>query len=163
MKGTFWIHLLLGWAKLHQDLVKDALSKIEENGQNSASQLASLLKPLTACPACSIEEATLERVSTTMAAALSNQDFIVEFQASSGLCIPHPQRLLPSLDGKRQVKILHLQSACLQNLQGELAEFIRKCAYRFRDEEIGKEGDSYKRAADMIKGKRRGAEMNDLI
>jgi hypothetical protein len=152
----------LGQAILYQDLVRDALKKIEGNNHDSGSQLASVLKPLTTCPACSIEEATLERVILTMAAALSNQDFIVEFQASSGLCIPHLQRLLPRLDGKRQAKVLQLQSVCLQNLQSELAEFIRKSDYSFREEGFGKEGDSYKRAADMVKGKRRAAEKKDL-
>jgi hypothetical protein len=152
----------LGQAILYQDLVKDALRKIKENEQISGSQLASVLKPLTICPACSIEEAILERIIATLAAALSNQDFITEFHSSNGLCIPHLQRLLPRLDGKRQAKVLQLQSACLQNLQGELAEFIRKSDYRFRDEGFGKEGDSYKRAADMITGKRRAAEKNDL-
>ena len=152
----------LGQCILYQDLVKDALWNIKENEQNSGSHLASLLKPITPCPACLIEEATLERVIATLVAALSNQDFIVEFQASSGLCIPHMQHLLPRLDGKKQAKGLQLQSACLENLLGELAEFIRKSDYRFRDEVIGKEGDSYKRAADMITGKRRAAEKKDL-
>jgi Family of unknown function (DUF6062) len=152
----------LGQAILYQDLVRDSLKKIKENEQNSGSQLASTLKPLSACPACSIEEATLERIIVTLAAALSDQDFIVEFQASSGLCIPHLRRLLPRLDAKRQAKILQSQSACLENLQDQLAEFIRKSDYRFRDEVIGKEGDSYKRAADMITGKRRAAEKKDL-
>ncbi len=152
----------LGNAILYQDLVKDALRKIKENEQNSGSRLASMLEPITSCPACLIEEATLERVIATLAAALSNQDFIAEFMESSGLCIPHLQRLLPRLDGKRQAEILHHQAASLENLQSELAEFIRKSDYRFRDEGFGKEGDSYKRAADIIKGKRRAAEKKDL-
>ena len=58
----------LGQAILYQDLVRDARRKIEENEQNSGSQLASVLKPLTICPACSIEETTLERVIVTLAA-----------------------------------------------------------------------------------------------
>ncbi len=48
------------------------------------------------------------------------------------------------------------------NCEENLAEFIRKSDYRFRDEAIGKEGDSYKRAADMIKGKHRLAEKKDF-
>jgi len=46
--------------------VKDALWNIKENEQNSGSHLASLLKPITPCPACLIEEATLERVIATL-------------------------------------------------------------------------------------------------
>jgi hypothetical protein len=109
-----------------------------------------------------IEEAALERILDTIAVALRNEDFITEFKQSSGLCLPHLQRLLPKLDRKRQATILGFQSVCLENLKGELAEFIRKSDYRFRDESIGKEGDSYKRAADMIHGKRQPNEKRDL-
>jgi hypothetical protein len=152
----------LGQAILYQDLVKDAIKKIVENGQNSGSQLTSVLEPVVACPACLIEEAALERILDTIAVALRNEDFITEFKQSSGLCLPHLQRLLPKLDRKRQATILGFQSVCLENLKGELAEFIRKSDYRFRDESIGKEGDSYKRAADMIHGKRQPNEKRDL-
>jgi hypothetical protein len=152
----------LGQAILYQDLVKDAIKRIEENGQNSGSQLTNALEPVAACPACLIEEAALERILGTITVALRNEDFVTEFKQSSGLCLPHLQRLLPKLDRKRQATILGFQSACLENLKGELAEFIRKSDYRFRDESIGKEGDSYKRAADMIHGKRLPAEKIDL-
>jgi hypothetical protein len=66
------------------------------------------------------------------------------------------------LDGKRQAVVLSHQRERMESLKTELAEFIRKCDYRFRDEVIGKEGDSYKRAADMIKGKHRPTEKKDL-
>jgi len=152
----------LGQAILFKDLVKDALKKIEENELNTGGQLAKALEPLSVCPACMIEEAALERILDTMAIALRDEDFVTEFKQSNGLCIPHLKRLLSKLDRKRQTTILTFQSACLENLQGELAEFIRKSDYRFRDENIGKEGDSYKRAADMIKGKRQPTEKKDL-
>jgi hypothetical protein len=152
----------LGHAILYQDLVKDAIKKIAENEQNPGSQLTSALEPLAACPACLVEEAALDRILDTIAVALRNEDFVTEFKQSSGLCIPHLQHLLPKLDRKKQATILDFQSVCLENLKGELAEFIRKSDYRFRDESIGKEGDSYKRAADMIHGKRQPTEKMDL-
>ena len=68
----------LGQAIPFQDLVKDALRKIEKNRQKSGSQLASALKPITAFPACSIEEATLECNIVTLAADLSNK--VLHFQ-----------------------------------------------------------------------------------
>lgn len=152
----------LGHAILYQDLVKDAIKKIGENEQNPGSQLTSALEPLAACPACLIEEAALERILDTMAGAFRNEDFVTEFKQSSGLCIPHLQALLPKLDRKTQATLLGFQSTCLENLKGELAEFIRKSDYRFRDESIGKEGDSCKRAADMIHGKRQPTDKMDL-
>jgi hypothetical protein len=152
----------LGQAILYQDLVNDATKTIVANEKNTGSQLASALDPVTACPACRIEDATLERIINSMVIALRDQDFVAEFKQSSGLCIPHLKRLLPNLDGKRQATVLGHQRARMESLKGELAEFIRKCDYRFRDEVIGKEGDSYKRAADMVKGKHRPDNKKDL-
>jgi len=152
----------LGHAILYQDLVKDAIHKIEEIEHNTVSQLARTLEPITACPACLIEEAAVERILDTLAPALSNQDFVTEFMESNGLCLPHLLRLLPRLEGKQRAAVLSLQLSRLESLKSELAEFIRKNDYRFRDEAIGKESDSYKRAADMIRGKRRPAEKKDL-
>ena len=137
----------LGHAILYQDLVRDAIRKIEENEQDTGSKLTSVLEPTTACPACQIEETYLERIAETVVIALSNQDFVTEFKISNGLCIPHLQIFLPKLDMKKRATVLSIQKACLENLKAELAEFIRKSDYRFRDEIIGKEEDSYNRAA----------------
>lgn len=152
----------LGNAILYQDLVKYTLRQIVENEKKTGSQLADALEPVNPCPACRIEEAALERILDTLADALSKRDFVAEFKQSNGLCVPHLKRLLPKLDEKQQAIVLDIQQASLESLQSELAEFIRKSDYRFRDEIIGKEGDSYKRAADMIKGKRAPTEKKDL-
>jgi hypothetical protein len=152
----------LGQAILFQDLVKDALQKIEENMQNTGAQSAHALESVAVCPACLIEEAAMERILDALVDSISNQDFMTEFKQSSGLCIPHLRHLLPRLDGKSRAAVLDLQRIHLENLKGELAELIRKNDYRFRDEVIGKEGDSYKRTADMIVGKRKPSEKKDL-
>ncbi len=47
-------------------------------------------------------------------------------------------------------------------IKSDLAEFIRKSDYRFRNEIMGKEGDSYKRAADMIHGKQMPTDRKDI-
>jgi hypothetical protein len=152
----------LGHAILHQNLVTEALRTLDENERGNGQQLAGLLDPVTGCPACQIEEETLVRVIDSLAAALRDQDFLDEYQTSAGLCLPHLQRLLPKLDQKRLTVLLAHQRSKMESLHGELAEFIRKNDYRFRDEAIGAEGDSYKRAADLVHGKRRAAERKDL-
>jgi hypothetical protein len=152
----------LGHAILYKDLINYSLKKLVENDKNSGSQLANFLEPLTGCPACWIEEATLKRVIDAMTIALRDQDFIDEFRLSNGLCIPHLQRLLPNLDGNRKAIILEHERACLESLYSELAEFIRKSDYHFRDEIIGKEGDSYKRAADLVRGKHQPIDKKDV-
>jgi hypothetical protein len=152
----------LGHAILSRDLVKTTLKTIIENENNAGDRLASSLDPVATCPACRIEEATVERVIDSMKVALRDQEFITAYTQSNGLCISHLKRLLPGLDVKRRAVILDHQRICMEQLLGELSEFIRKSDYRFRDEIIGKEGDSYLRAADMIQGKRRPSEKKDL-
>jgi hypothetical protein len=152
----------LGHAILYQDLVRDVMKTIMGNEKITGSQMANALRSATTCPACLIEESTLERIIDSLTSALRDKEFIAEFKRSSGLCIPHLRRLLPSLDTDRQAVVLCHQITCLEGLNSELAEFIRKSDYRFRDEVIGKEGDSYKRAADLIQGKHRLSEKKYL-
>ncbi len=52
----------LGHAILFQDLVRDAMQTITENESNGSSQLVNALTPGSTCPACRVEDATLERV-----------------------------------------------------------------------------------------------------
>jgi hypothetical protein len=47
-------------------------------------------------------------------------------------------------------KSLNHQRTCMEVLKSELAEIIRKSDHRFRDEIMGKAGDSYKRTADFL-------------
>jgi hypothetical protein len=153
----------LGHAILYQDLIADILKKLHENEKSSGSRLANIFDSNDPCPACQVEAEALDRIIDSLASALRKQDFLAEFSQSDGLCIPHLKRLLPHLDAARQAVVLDHQQSCLQELKGELGEFIRKSDYRFRDEEMGVEGDSYKRAADMIKGKRSPTEKKDLL
>lgn len=152
----------LGHAILYQDLVKRVLNAVAENEKNPGQQLANSLEQATGCPACQIEVETLERIIDSMVAALRQPDFVSEFHKSDGLCVSHLKHILPRLDQKQQAAVLSHQRIRLESLKGELAEFIRKSDYRFRDEAIGPEGDSYKRAADMVKGKHRPENKKDL-
>ena len=152
----------LGHAILYKDLIKKISSTLEEDGNLAGKQLADALDRATACPACKIEEETLVRVLDSLAVALKGADFVSEYQLSGGLCLPHLKRLLPLLDSKHQAVVLEYQRARLDHLKTELAEFIRKSDYRYRDEIIGGEGDSYKRAADLVKGKHRAENKKDL-
>jgi hypothetical protein len=107
----------LGHAILYQDLVKNTIKTIEINGNSSGGQLTSALQPETTCPACKIEETTLERVIDSLPGALREQAFLAEFKQSDGLCIPHLTRLLPNLEGRRLAEVLGHQLACLEILR----------------------------------------------
>jgi hypothetical protein len=152
----------LGHAILYQGLVKRLLTTLDENKNASGQQLAAALDKAKPCPACRVETETTERVIDSLAAGLRQKDFLAEYQNSNGLCLGHLKALLPHLDSKQQAGLLAHEQSRLESLRGELAEFIRKSDYRFRDEVIGVEGDSYKRAADLVKGRRRPDNKKDL-
>ncbi|HTX90059.1 MAG TPA: DUF6062 family protein [Anaerolineales bacterium] len=152
----------LGHAILFQSLVNRAGKILADGEKAPGQQLAAALEPELGCPACRIEAETTERVTDSLAHALKDQDFVNAYQASNGLCLPHLKLLLPKLDQKRQSSLLTHQRARMESLKNELGEFIRKNDFRFREERIGAEGDSYKRAADLLAGKRRPAERKDL-
>ena len=152
----------LGHAILYKDLVGNAINTIEENGKNGGLQLSNSLDTEIPCPACLIEETTTVRIIDSVKLALGDRGFVDEYKQSNGLCIPHLRRILQSIDWKKKEIVLDHQRTCMESLKGELADFIRKSDYRFREEAIGKEGDSYKRAADMIKGKHQPIDKKDL-
>jgi len=152
----------LGHAILFRDLVTRLLNSIQQDDGAQGAHLAAGLKSTKPCPACQVEQSTLERVISCLPGALRNREFLVDFAKSKGFCFPHLRILLPELDAKAQAVVINHQLASLEDLRGELAEFIRKSDYRFRDEDIGKEGDSYRRAADMIIGKHAPTEKKDL-
>jgi hypothetical protein len=152
----------LGHAILQHSLVNSSLRKLEAGGGHPGKQLAKELEPRKECPACKIDAETLERVVDSLAAGLKDPGFIADFQNAGALCLPHLRAALPKLDSHRMELVLAHQKERMSSLRDELAEFIRKNDYRFRDEAIGAEGDSYKRAADLVQGKHRPAERKDL-
>jgi hypothetical protein len=152
----------LGQAILFKDLVSDIQNKLSNHANQNDSQFISTLETTKSCPACQIENETEERVVHSLKDALKDPIFIKDLSQSEGLCIPHLTVLLPKLDKKRKTMIIDLQKSRLQKIELELAEFIRKSDYRFHDEIIGKEGDSYKRAADLLRGRHLPIDKQDL-
>ncbi len=108
------------------------------------------------CPACQHKDQTLARLVIALRQALPDPTFYTRFMASHGLCLPHfqfacnlqpqdkPEAWLPQL---RQAQL-----ACLQRLDEQLAELIRKHDYRFKHETRGDEMLSWQRAAGLVAG-----------
>jgi len=68
--------------------------------------------------------------------------------ATSGLCLPHFSRALELVeDPDRLQRLLRFQRQALRGLCDELSVLIRKHDYRFKDEGLNGEGDSWLRAA----------------
>jgi len=149
---------VLGIAIIHDDIVKNVIRAIDaKNPKHGARRRAQdLLKRASAsaeCPAC-IYERKMEEVTTrAMLKYLHDDDFMDTLRASSGLCLNHFYQALNLVRDKIAFqRLVEIERATLAELQGELAEFIRKRDYRFSHEGFGKEGDSWLRAVAHVSG-----------
>jgi hypothetical protein len=158
-------------AQAYRDIITDLTEQLQndtDGGMPLASQSnasTGLLRRLfengnrrepEQCPACRRKEEAEVRYVHTLRHALLDPDFYRQFAASHGLCLHHfnlsctlkmsdtPGNWLPLL---RKAEL-----ACLQRLDEDLQELIRKHDYRFKDEARGPEMSSWKRAAGIIAG-----------
>lgn len=144
-------------AQAYRDVLSDMIEQLA-NDKNTRRRHWFETKAATTvpCPACQQQAEFEARLITTMREALADTTFYNQFAASSGLCLRHfqlaytlrplgtPENWLPPL---RQAQ-LH----CLQRLDTQLAELIRKHDYRFKDEAQGSEMLSWKTAAGLVAG-----------
>ena len=151
---------VLGIAIIHDDIVKNVVRAIDaKNPKRGARRRAQdLLKRAAAsaeCPAC-IYERKMEEVTTrAMLKYLHDDDFVDALRSSSGLCLSHFYQALDAVrDDVAFDRLIDIERAALADLQGELAEFIRKSDYRFQHEGFGKEGDSWLRAIAQVSGEK---------
>jgi hypothetical protein len=69
------------------------------------------------------------------------------------LCLPHFRLALRAAPGAAHVEaLLMMQTAIWGNLKGELDEFARKYDFNHADEDMGAEGDSWRRALGFVAG-----------
>ncbi len=155
----------LGIAIIHRDLVRRASKAIESakfrqnrglgilpaQSQPPMQGLMDALAPREECPACrhgrSVEgiylQALVERLDDVQ--ALMRED--------NALCLPHFRRALEFVRDEKAFRALaEWEVAALKQMDAELSELIRKSDYRFADEETGAEGDSWRRAAELVSG-----------
>lgn len=112
-----------------------------------------LLSPGQRCPACEQQEASTRMIVEVLGESLTDPAFIGALKASDGLCVPHLKQALKQIEDPAALTVLFAESYTkLEHMHGELAEFIRKSDYRFREEELGPEGDSWKRVVYLITG-----------
>jgi hypothetical protein len=109
------------------------------------------------CPACHHKEQAQLRLISSLRQALFDTSFYARLSASDGLCLDHFQLAcqLKLLDTPAEDWLALLRSAqlaCLQRLDQQLGELIRKHDYRFKDEARGSEMLSWKRAAGLVAG-----------
>lgn len=147
----------LGVAVLYEGVLRrllDDMGSVDPgDGQRQVSQAASALRPRQPCPACEHQATVEDHLLRNLLAHLDRDEFAAGFRRSEGICLPHLRQALDS-PGRIQHKarLLVIQQAIWEDLQRDLAEFVRKSDYRFALDEMGSEGTSPRRAIESTAG-----------
>jgi hypothetical protein len=146
-KARFEGPSLLSLQRIHESLDSDEPAAATAN-------LVNRLEPRQPCPACQQEEAMETIYVRTLLEHLTGEGSLLDaFRSSSGLCLPHFHQAL-TLTRKEAVfeAIVHAQQTIWQQLEADLAEFVRKTDQKARGEEWGDERDAWLRAIAAVSG-----------
>jgi len=122
----------------------------------AAATLASDLAPQRICLACQTREDAEEIYIHVLLEHINDPEITEGFSRSGSLCLPHFRRVLQQVrDEATARRLIAMQLGAWEQLLAELDEFIRKQDYRFRDEGLGAEGDSWIRAVARVSGERK--------
>ena len=114
-----------------------------------------LLRPSHSCPVCQSVRFFEETNLGILLDFISERDFERQFSGSAGICFPHLIIAIEKFPGHENLPLLiERQMTKYESLQGEVSEFIRKHDYQYAHEPRGAESDSWKRALEMVVGKR---------
>lgn len=148
-------------AQAYRDIISDIMQQLQETSSDTAGGLFQHLfekkhKSLD-CPACRHKTQAETHYIHTLRKALLDDVFLTQFAASDGLCLHHfrlaSELKIPDTPAGDWLLLLRkAQLTCLQRLDTQLGELIRKHDYRFKDESRGSEMLSWKRAAGLIAG-----------
>lgn len=148
----------LGIALIYRDVLETVLQLIRQGKYRRSQPLAlqrlagtaelvAVLVPQRECPACRHQHVVEDVYLGTLIDALGEEDMRSAFRASSGLCLPHFRHALQLVGSEAAFnRLVELETTCLERLDADLNEFIRKQDYRFAHEPIGQEGDAWRRA-----------------
>lgn len=162
----------LGFAIIYQDVINHTLKqlgsdaepprtrrwstllqRIPEQVGEVVQRVLYALTPQKHCVACQQRDRTLHLIISSLMESLHEPEMRDALQTSDGLCIPHLKKAFEALtDSDVCDVLLSIHREKLESLRGELAEFIRKNDYRFKDEGMGAEGNSWRRAIGKMIG-----------
>jgi hypothetical protein len=112
------------------------------------------LSPRAPCPVCVQQEKMEALAVSALIEGLKDEKLRAALSGSAGLCLPHLRRALQTVRSQAACDTLvSLARDCYGALRTELDEFIRKNDYRFQQEGMGAEGDSWKRAVSLMTGR----------
>ncbi|HYU75323.1 MAG TPA: DUF6062 family protein [Ktedonobacteraceae bacterium] len=143
-------------AQAYRDILSDAKEQLENEKSTRRQRWFEPKRSHTLCPACRQKGDAVARLISVLRQALLDPSFYTQFSASSGLCLNHFRlacELKPSNSQEAWLPLLRkAQIACLQRLDEQIGELIRKHDYRFRNEARGDEMVSWKKAAGLVAG-----------
>jgi hypothetical protein len=133
----------------------------------STEKLVSDLAPQTPCPVCVQQETLEKQLAETLLAHLDEPGALAKvYRESDGLCLEHFRLTLTFARKASTARTLvAAQRSIWERLHAELAEFIRKKDFRFKDELFGSEKDAWRRTLEAISGPppRTGSEWDSLM
>ena len=162
----------LGFAIIYQDVINNTLRQLEsditppvtkhwsallkqipEQVSGIVQRVVYALTPQKHCVVCHQRDKALHNIISSFIESLNEPEMVNALQSSNGLCLPHLKKAFESVrDLETSNLLLSIHREKLESLRSELAEFIRKNDYRFKDEGFGAEGDSWKRAVEKVIG-----------
>jgi hypothetical protein len=164
----------LGVSIIYHDVITNILRSLPEPAQAGPSggrlmgvlggrprrlteQVSAAVRALTPhrrCLLCQNEDEARQAAVKVLAESLGDEAVQRALEKSEGLCLMHLRLVLEAIpDAESYTALLAISRVQLEALDAELAEFIRKNDYRFRDEGFGSEGDAWKRAVHKISSK----------
>jgi hypothetical protein len=150
-------------AQAYRDIITDASEQIQAENTPFAASTNNLLRRIfdtptpprrerAPCPACLQQQKAEQHTLDTLRKAFLHDEFREYFIQSGGLCLEHFYQACAGNSGEGLVRLKQAQLLCLQRLEQQLSELIRKHDYRFKAEERGEEMVSWKRAAGLVAG-----------
>lgn len=162
----------LGFAMIYQDVINNVLKQLgNEIAPPNTRRWSTLLKRIPAqvsqtvqivlyaltpqkhCGACQQRDRTIHLIISSLMDSLHESEMRQALHASDGLCFPHLKKAFEAVTDREVCDVLlTIHREKLEILRDELADFIRKSDYRFQDEGIGAEGNSWRRTMDKVTG-----------
>jgi hypothetical protein len=153
---------VLGIAILHSQALDEVLVLVAGNSKAGAfsrlfgsnSGLADRLEADGPCMACKALERSERLHLQTLVTHLGDVRIEAAYRESEGLCLPHFRMALRTTpDAGRQELLARIQTAHWAKLKAQLDEFARKYDINHAAERMGAEGDSWRRATEMVAGR----------
>ena len=162
----------LGFAIIYQDVINNILKQLKSDAEPPQTRRWSTLlhripeqigevvqrvlyalTPQKHCVVCQQRDRTLHLIISSLMEGLQEPEMREALRTSDGLCIPHLKKSFEAvIDPDVCDVLLSIHREKLESLRAELAEFIRKNDYRFKEEGMGAEGDSWRRAIGRLTG-----------